>query len=138
MIRCVLVLCLLAGSAVADTVVAARTIPAQTMIRAEDIVMNGQSIPGGVDDPSAIIGMEARVALFAGRPIRLGDVGFPAVVERNQIIFLHYERNGLVISTEGRALGRAGPGDMIRVMNLSSRATVTARIGVDGAGYVQR
>lgn len=120
----------------ADTVVATRTIPAQAIIMAEDVILNGSNVPGSVSDPDDIIGMEARVALFAGRPIRPQDVGFPAIVERNQIIALFYQRGGLVISTEGRALGRAGPGDVIRVMNISSRSTVTARIGADGAGYV--
>jgi flagella basal body P-ring formation protein FlgA len=104
----------------------------------EDIIVNSRTIPGGVSDPHEIIGMEARVALYAGRPIRAGDVGFPAVVERNQIIALHYNLHGLLISTEGRALGRAGPGDTIRVMNISSRSTVTAQVGADGAAYVSR
>ncbi|MEJ6403215.1 flagellar basal body P-ring formation chaperone FlgA [Yoonia sp. 2307UL14-13] len=123
-------------STAADTVIAARTIPAQTTIMAEDVVLRDQTVPGAVADPAEIIGMEARVALYAGRPIRMGDVGFPAVVERNQVIALHYQRGSLVISTEGRALGRAGPGDVIRVMNIGSRSTVAARIGADGAGYV--
>lgn len=129
---------LLAGPTAADTLLAARTIPAQSIITAEDLVASPQTIPGSVSDPDSIIGMETRVALYAGRPIRQGDVGFPAVVERNAIIILTYQRNGLAISTEGRALGRGGPGDLIRVMNLTSRATVTARIGVDGAGYVSQ
>ena len=127
---------LLGSAALADTVVAARTIPAQTLIAAEDLLLRDQSIPGAINDPQFVIGMEARVALYAGRPIRSGDIGFPAVVERNAIITLHYQRGGLMISTEGRALGRAGPGEIIRVMNLSSRSTVSARIGADGAGYV--
>lgn len=138
MIRLIAILCMMASPPLADTVVAARTIPAHTTIMPEDIAHDTRDIPGAVTDPSQIVGMEARVALFAGRPIRPGDVGFPAVVERNQIIPLLYDRNGLVISTEGRALGRAGPGDLIRVMNISSRSTVTARIGADGAGYVTR
>ena len=136
MIRQISMLFLLAAPAAADTVVAARTIPAQSMIMPEDIQIRDRDVPGSVDNPEDVIGMEARVALYAGRPIRPGDVGFPAVVERNQIIPLHYQRSGLTISTEGRALGRAGPGDVIRVMNISSRSTVTARIGADGAGYV--
>ena len=134
--RMIAVMLLLAGQAGADTVVAARTIPAQSIIMPGDIVLNGRTVPGGIVDKEQVIGMEARVALFAGRPIRPGDIGFPAVVERNQIIPLLYQRDGLTISTEGRALGRAGPGDLIRVMNISSRSTVTARIGADGAGYV--
>ncbi|WP_377510205.1 flagellar basal body P-ring formation chaperone FlgA [Octadecabacter sp. R77987] len=135
MIR-VLLLCLLAAPAAADTLVAARTIPARAIIGPDDLLLRDIATTGGVTDPSALIGMEARVALYAGRPIRQGDVGPPAVVDRNQIIPLVYMRSGLMISTEGRALDRAGPGDLIRVMNLSSRSTVTARIGPDGAAYV--
>jgi len=136
MIRLTALLWFMASSVSADTVLAARTIPANSTIMPEDVMVNSRDIPGGVSDPREIIGMEARVALYAGRPIRPGDVGFPAVVERNQIIALHYNQHGLLISTEGRALGRAGPGDVIRVMNISSRSTVTAQIGADGAGYV--
>lgn len=136
MIRHLAIIAMIAAPASAETLLAARTIPAQSIITADDLVASAQIIPGSVSDPASIIGMESRVALYAGRPIRQGDVGFPAVVDRNQIIILTYQRNGLAISTEGRALGRGGPGDLIRVMNLSSRATVTARIGLDGIGYV--
>lgn len=136
MIRFLTVMAALAAPAHAETLLAARTLPAQSIITAEDLVVSPQVIPGSVSDADSIIGMETRVALYAGRPIRQGDVGFPAVVDRNQIIMLTYQRNGLAISTGGRALGRGGPGDLIRVMNLSSRATVTARIGADGIGYV--
>lgn len=122
----------------ADTVVAARTIPALTLIGPSDVLISDGDVPGSAQDVSEVVGMEARVALYAGRPIRPGDVGSPAIVERNQIITLHYQNHGLMISTEGRALGRAGPGDLVRVMNLSSRSTVTAKIGADGAAYVTR
>ena len=137
MIRFLLFLAL-ATPAAADTVVAARTIPAQTLITPGDIQLRDRTVPGGLSDPAEAIGMEARVALYAGRPIMPGDLGAPAIVERNQIITLHFQRGGLMISTEGRALGRAGPGDLVRVMNVSSRSTVTARIGADGAGYVSQ
>ena len=138
MIRILSILMFLSAPLSAETVVAARTIPAQSIIMPDDVLLNDQTIPGAVANPADVIGMEARVALYAGRPIRIGDVGFPAVVERNQIVALHYQSNGLVISTEGRALGRAGPGDMIRVMNINSRTTVSALIGIDGSAYVQR
>ncbi|WP_341367485.1 flagellar basal body P-ring formation chaperone FlgA [Yoonia sp. BS5-3] len=138
MIRIGLLLSVLAGPLWADTVVAARTIPAQTTIMPSDVLLNNRDIPGGVTELNDVVGMEARVALFAGRPIRPGDIGLPAIVERNQIIPLLYQQNGLLITTEGRALGRAGPGDRIRVMNISSRSTVTAQIGADGAAYVAR
>ena len=138
MIRALLMSVLICSPAWAETVIAARTIPAKALIGPGDVLLNDSTVPGAISDPAMIIGMEARVALYAGRPILSGDVGFPAVVERNQIINLFYQNNGLVISTDARALGRAGPGDRVRVMNLSSRSTVTATIGADGSAYVQR
>lgn len=138
MIREIIILVLLGAPVSADTVTAARTIPAKSLIGPGDLVVSNNSIAGAVSDPAAIIGMEARVALYAGRPIRQADVGLPAVIERNQVVALHYDANGLIIATEGRALGRAGPGDLVQVMNLSSRATVTARVGTNGVAYVQR
>jgi flagella basal body P-ring formation protein FlgA len=131
-------LVLLAGAPVlADRVEAVRVIRAHEVIAAGDVVLR--------DDPAAvgpglqeIIGKEARVALYPGRPIRAGDVTTPAVIERNQMVPLVYMRGGLQIEAEGRALGRAGPGDYVRVMNLASRATVTGRVTEDGKIKVSR
>ncbi len=136
MIRLALCLAALAAPAAADVVVAARTIPARSIIAPEDLLIRDMEVPGAVDDPALVVGMEARVALYANRPIRPGDVGFPAIVERNQLIPLIYQAGSLTITADGRALDRAGPGDAIRVMNLGSRSTVTAVIGTDGAGHV--
>lgn len=127
---------LAAMPASAETVVAARTIPAHTIIAPEDLAVKAATVPGAATLPDELIGMETRIALYAGRPVSPADVGFPAVVDRNQIVPLIYERDGLKISTDGRSLDRAGPGDVIRVMNIASRKTVTARIGIDGAAYV--
>lgn len=128
-----ILLIFLCGPAQAEILVAARTIPARAIIGPDDVLIREASVPGAASDPSIIVGQEARVALYAGRPIHPGDVGPPAVVERNQIVPLIYQTGHITISTEGRALDRAGPGDFIRVMNLSSRMTVTARINQDGS-----
>lgn len=136
MIRCTSILLVLSGPAIADTVVAARTIPARSIIAAGDLLVRDVDIAGAVADPQMIVGKEARVALYAGRPIRAGDISAPAVVERNQHIEMIYFGESLTIRAEGLALERAGPGDRIRVMNTSSRSTVMARIGQDGNAYV--
>lgn len=138
MIRAIIFLALLAQPVIAETVVAARTIPAQTLIEPTDLVLRDTTIAGGESDPLLFVGMESRVALYAGRPIRVADVGFPAVIERNQIVPLIFLGGGLKIATEGRSLGRAGPGEMVRIMNLASRSTVSARIGADGIAYVSQ
>ncbi|SFS19225.1 flagellar basal body P-ring formation chaperone FlgA [Yoonia litorea] len=138
MIRLIIALLSLADVAAADTILAARTIPAKTIIAPSDLLLSDDEVPGAASDSASVVGMEARVSLYAGRPIRLADLGQPALIERNQIVQLQYRGNGLVIQTEGRALGRAGPGESIRVMNLNSRATVTAVMGDDGVAYVHR
>lgn len=136
MIRGLIIAALWVSPSFADTLVAARTIPARTIIGPNDVLMRDIDIAGGLDAPSLAVGQEARVALYAGRPIRLGDIGQPAIVERNQIVTLVYRQANIVISTEGRALDRAGFGDLIPVMNLTSRTTVTARIDETGTAVV--
>lgn len=127
-----------APAAQADMVVAAHTIRAQTIIRAGDLVVKPGEMTGVADAPDLLIGQEARIAIYAGRPIRLSDVGPPAVIERNQLVPLVFMGGGLRISAEGRSLERAGAGDMVRVMNMSSRATVSGRVQPDGRVMVSQ
>lgn len=127
-----IVLFLAASPALADSLVATRTIRAQTELTAEDLTMVAMEIAGALTDPAAAIGQEARVAIYAGRPIRQADLGPSAIIDRNQIIPLAYTAAGLTILTEGRALARGGVGDAIEVMNLSSRNKVIGQIGPDG------
>lgn len=117
----------------ADTLVAARMIRAQQVLTPEDVALRAGDVPGALGELGQAVGLEARANLYAGRPIRPGDVGPPALVERNQQVVLNYHHAGLAITTEGRALGRGGVGEQIRVMNLASRTTVTGTVLVDGS-----
>jgi flagella basal body P-ring formation protein FlgA len=129
----VLVLLASAVPAPADTVVAARTIRSLSLIGAEDLALVAGEVAGAATRLNEVVGLEARVILYPGRPIRLDQLGMPAVVERNQVVTLLYQAGGLTIETEGRALARAGVGDSLRVMNLASKKTVTGRVRDDGA-----
>lgn len=132
----VLMILALAAPAAAESVVATRTIRAKTMIAPEDLTLVSADLPGALGDPSLAVGQEARVTIYAGKPVRPGDLGPPTLVERNQLVTLVYRSGGLAISTGGRALGRGSEGDDLKVMNLGSRSTVTGRIGPDGTVYV--
>ncbi|MGO4906716.1 flagellar basal body P-ring formation chaperone FlgA [Pseudorhodobacter sp. W20_MBD10_FR17] len=120
----------------ADSLTATRVIRAKTLLSVADVTVIAATIPGALVAPADAIGLEARVTLYPGRPIRSADVGPPAVVERNQIVTLIYSLGGLGITTEGRALGRGSMGDVIGVMNLSSRKTVVGQLAKDGSVYV--
>ncbi|WP_376875662.1 flagellar basal body P-ring formation chaperone FlgA [Albirhodobacter sp. R86504] len=129
------ILCLGIASAeiaYADVVHPVRTIKAQEVISAEDLrVAEGES-QSLISDLQDAIGMEARVTLYANRPIRPQDITEPAAIERNQTVEMVYSRGLLNISAEGRSLDRAAIGETVRVMNMSSRATVSARVTAPG------
>jgi flagellar basal body P-ring formation protein FlgA len=135
MLRC-LVLALLASPSFAESVVATRTLRPNTVIGPEDLTVVDASLPGALTDPAAALGLETQVAIYAGRPILLANLGTPTLVQRNQLVTLIYLAGGLAISTDGRALARGSAGETVRVINIASRTTVSGRIGPDGAVYV--
>ena len=137
MIRLALLLAL-AAPAAAETVLAARTIRPQMVIGPADIALHPSGVPGAFARAEEVLGQEARVVLYAGRPIRPGDIGPPALVERNQTVTLNFSSGALSIRTEGRALDRGGLGERIRVMNLSSRATLFGEVRSDGTIEISR
>ena len=130
--RLALISLFVAGMAAAETVVPSQTLRANTILTHEDLVIRPVETPGAISDPAAIIGLETRVTLYAGRPIRPRDIGPPALVTRNQLVVLRYVSNGLSILVDGRALGRGGDGDRVRVMNLGSRTTLFGTVQPDG------
>jgi flagella basal body P-ring formation protein FlgA len=120
-----LVFAAMAPTAQADVLLAARTMRAGTAIGPADVVLTTDTAPfGAASMIEEAIGQEARVTLYAGRPIPLASLGPPAMVERNQLVTLLFQQGGLNIRAEGRALARGAEGDEVRIMNLGSRSTV--------------
>jgi flagellar basal body P-ring formation protein FlgA len=119
--------------AAADMVTALRMIPARALIAVGDLKLTEGDAAGGFAEMAAVAGMEARVALYPGRPIMPGDIGPRAAVERNQIVALHFTRGVLHISADGRAMDRAAAGERVRVMNLTSKNIVSGVVNPDGS-----
>lgn len=125
-------LCLIVAPVHAEVLVPTSTIRAKEIITAQHLTVKQADVPGALSHPSQAIGQEARVALYAGRPVRPGDIGPPAIINRNDTVVLVFSRGGLHIVAEGRALGRGAPGERLRAMNMASRTTVTGLITADG------
>ena len=132
MLRYLMLAILMAGPGLADTVVPTRTIRPNAIITDMDVTLSGASTENGFARISDVVGQEARVALYAGRPIFIDDIGPPAAVARNQLVQVRFASNGLTIVTEGRAMERGAVGDRVRVMNLESRATLFGQVMADG------
>ncbi|WP_231564660.1 flagellar basal body P-ring formation chaperone FlgA [Paracoccus halophilus] len=129
---------LLPGVASAGSVVAQRTLPAGTIIMPADVAVAADDRTTGPDQVSQVIGMQLRVMVYEGRRIEPSFLVAPTAVSRNQIVTLAYERAALRIEAEGRALGSGSVGQIIRVMNNSSRVTVSGRIAPDGTVVVDQ
>ena len=125
---------ILAGSHLgAEALVATRTIRANAILTEADVAIDS-SLPGnGLSNPQDAIGLEARVVLYSGRPIHADDLSPPAIVRRNQLVPLIFNNGGLQITTVGRALDRGAVGEMIQVMNVSSRSSLFGVVLEDGS-----
>ena len=137
MIRFLIATLILASTAHADVVVATRTIRPATVLSAQDLALANGHHPDGFDRIEDVLGQEARVALYQGRPILVESIGPPALVARNQIVLVRFQSKGLTISTDGRALERGGVGDRVRIMNTNSRATFFGYVQADGTVLVK-
>ena len=121
-----------AGAVLAQSITPPRAIRGQSVIGPDAVALSEEFVPGAVAELAAVIGREARVTLYPGRPILSHQVGAPALIERNQLVRMHFASGALSIVTEGRALDRAGVGELVRVMNLASRQIVTGSVKADG------
>ena len=133
-------LCLIcaAAPAFASSVVPARPIPASSVVTGADVLLQEPTVPGAASQFDQVLGLEARVTLYPGRPIMIGDLGPPAIVDRNDIVQLVYQRGALSIFAEGRALDRGAIGERIRIMNIDSRAVITGVLLSDKTVKVAR
>ena len=128
--RVLLFLALMPAAALADELVAIQNLPAGTILAPGDFAVAPGPRQGPA--PAEALGRQLRTAVYEGRPVSAGHLTAPTLVSRNQLVTLAYENAALRIETGGRALGAGGEGDIIRVMNLSSRATLMARVNADG------
>lgn len=124
--------------AAAETVVATQTIRPQQIITADAVRLDPAQVTGAYAALDAVIGQEARTAIYPGRAVMRGAVGQPALVDRNQAVELVYAHVGLRIRAEGRALGRGAAGERIRVMNVDSRSVLFGTISPDGSILVNK
>lgn len=133
-----LVLLMACTPAAAESLLAARTIRAHALVTAADLATDTSRIAGAAEIPDQVVGLEARVTIYAGRPVLLSEIGPAATVERNQLVTLIFKDGAITIRAEGRALDRGGPGDLVRAMNASSHTTVTGQVSPEGEILVTR
>ena len=82
--------------------------------------------------PQDILGMESRRILLGGRPVVAGSISEPLVVERGDMVTIILSSGGLNLSAPGKALEDGAKGQDVRIVNLKSNATLTAKVVTEG------
>jgi flagella basal body P-ring formation protein FlgA len=78
--------------------------------------------------------MQARRQLRAGQALKIADLAKPDLVQRDQSVTLIYDAPGLYLTVRGKALDGGTEGDVVNVLNLQSKRTVSGV--VTGRGQV--
>lgn len=130
-------ICLLPSATQAESLVATRMIAARSVLTTADVMPVAADIPGAVQIVGDAVGKELRRALRPGQAILERDLAPPVIVDRNARVLMRYNVGGLEIMAEGRALDDGKVGASIRVMSLSSRSVVSARVIDDGSVMVE-
>jgi flagella basal body P-ring formation protein FlgA len=80
---------------------------------------------GDVATRNHAVGMQARRQLRIGQALRLADLAKPDLVQRDDNVTLIYEAVGLYLTIRGKALEAGTEGDVVNVVNLQSKRTVS-------------
>jgi flagellar basal body P-ring formation protein FlgA len=85
-------------------------------------------------DVAEVVGQTPRRTIVAGQAVQAGDLGAPIVVTKGAPVELVLQTATMSLTAQGVAMGAGGRGDVIQVLNPTSRAILAAR--VTGPGQV--
>jgi flagellar basal body P-ring formation protein FlgA len=120
-----------------EALVLARGIERNEVIKSADVVTERR--PKAEVGADAVVrdravGMQARRQLRAGQALRTADLAKPDLVQRDQSVTLIYDTPGLYLTVRGKAQDSGTEGDVVNVLNLQSKRTVSGI--VTGRGQV--
>lgn len=124
--------------ALAQDVLAARTLRVGIVLREADLKPPKGEFAATRELIAALVGLETRRAIYTGQPVVAADLGPPTLVRRNAVVAMLFSTGGLGIRTEGRALESGGAGEVVRIINLASRQTILATVTGENQVEVRR
>ena len=111
-----------------EAAVLARGVESKEVLKASDVVIERRPKSEVGNDAASrerAVGMQVRRALRAGQSLRIADLAKPDLVTRDQAVTLVYESAGLYLTIRGKAIENGTEGDVVNVLNLQSKRTVS-------------
>ncbi|MBI5318727.1 flagellar basal body P-ring formation chaperone FlgA [Bradyrhizobium sp.] len=111
-----------------EAAVLARSLERNEVVKSSDVLMEKR--PKAEVGPDVLtrdraVGMQARRQLRAGQALKGADVSKPDLVQRDQGVTLIYDTPGVHLTVLGKALEAGTEGDVVNVLNLQSKRTVS-------------
>jgi flagella basal body P-ring formation protein FlgA len=123
-----------------DAAVLTRNVDRSDLLKSADIVIERRTKAEVGNDAASreqSLGMQMRRPMHAGQPLRTADLLKPDLVQRDQSVTVIYESPGLYLTTRGKALDNGTEGDVVNVLNLQSKRTVTGIVSGRGQVTIQ-
>jgi flagellar basal body P-ring formation protein FlgA len=114
-----------------EAAVLARNIERNEVIKSSDVVVERRpkaEVGGDAASRDRAVGMQARRQLRTGQALKVADLAKPDLVQRDQTVTLIYEATGLYLTVRGKALEGGTEGDVVSVLNLQSKRTVSGTV----------
>jgi flagella basal body P-ring formation protein FlgA len=112
-----------------EAAVLARGVERNEVLKSSDVMMERRpkaEVGADVLTRDRAVGMQARRQLRAGQALKGADVAKPDLVQRDQGVTLIYQAEGLHLTVLGKSLENGTEGDVVNVLNLQSKRTVSA------------
>jgi flagellar basal body P-ring formation protein FlgA len=121
------------GSAIetVEAAILARDVERNEVLKSSDVVIERRAkltVGNDVAARDRAVGMQMRKAVRAGSALRTADLAKPDLVQRDQTVTLIFQSGGLYLTIRGKALEGGTEGDVVSVLNLQSKRTVTGTV----------
>jgi flagellar basal body P-ring formation protein FlgA len=114
-----------------EAAVLARDVERNEVLKSSDVLVERRpraEVGGDAASRQRAVGMQARHQMRAGQALRVADLAKPDLVQRDQTVTLIYEVTGLYLTVRGKALEGGTEGDVVSVLNLQSKRTVSGTV----------
>src|SRR3984957_3783099 len=121
------------GSAIetVEAAILARGVERNEVLTSSDVVIERRpklAVGSDVASRDRAVGMQMRKAGLAGAALPTADLAKPDLVQRDQTVTLIFQSGGLYLTIRGKALEGGTEGDVVSVLNLQSKRTVTGTV----------
>jgi flagella basal body P-ring formation protein FlgA len=111
-----------------EAAVLTRDVQRSEILKSSDVMTERRAkaeVGGDAAARDLAVGMQLRKQVRAGQALRVADLAKPDLVQRDDNVTLIYESAGLYLTIRGKAVENGTEGDVVNVLNLQSKRTVS-------------